>query len=75
MNECKYCRTDFLETECFYGGIRENAEITRGGWTIVSIGVDKNGRIAIMGEGDDYTDHYYPKFCPECGRKLKGGYL
>lgn len=70
MNKCKYCRTDIAENDEFYGGIRENIELTSGGWTNVKIGVDKNGRVAIMGCGDDYTDHYYPKFCPECGRRL-----
>lgn len=70
MKNCEYCRTDTIEKDDFNGGIRENVMLTSGGWTDVRIGVDRNGRIAIIGCGDDYTDHYYPKFCPECGRRL-----
>jgi len=25
----------------------------------------------MYGKGDDETDFYYPKYCPECGRRLK----
>ena len=45
-------------------------------YTYVAIGIacpnkeDKVNKIAIWGSGEDVTDYYYPKFCPECGRKL-----
>lgn len=32
---------------------------------------DKKG-IYILGSGECVVDYYYPKYCPECGRKLKG---
>lgn len=32
---------------------------------------DINGRLYLIGSGDDYTEWYYPKYCPECGRKLQ----
>ena len=29
--------------------------------------------IYILGEGECVCDYYYPKYCPECGRKLNRG--
>ena len=34
------------------------------------IGTDDVGP-AMWAAGDDYTESYHPKFCPECGRKLE----
>lgn len=46
-------------------------ELASGGWTSLYIGIDPNGRTIMRACGDDYTDNYYPKFCPECGRDLR----
>lgn len=44
--------------------------ISSGPWTWLRACKDKDNRLALYGVGDDYTELYYPKFCPECGRKL-----
>ena len=44
--------------------------IADGLWTSVMTGIDRNGFRFIFGYGDDYTERYYPRFCPECGRRL-----
>ena len=44
--------------------------ISSGPWTWLKACKDKDNRLALYGVGDDYTELYYPKFCPECGRKL-----
>lgn len=41
-----------------------------GPWTAVYACKDNDDRLAIYGTGDDTTDLYYPKICPECGIKL-----
>lgn len=32
---------------------------------------DKYNRLALYAVGDEDTGLYYPKFCPECGRRLE----
>lgn len=34
-------------------------------------GIDEDGRIFMVASGEDETCYYYPKFCPDCGKKLK----
>lgn len=46
-------------------------ELSSGGWTTLYIGVDRIGHTVLRACGEDCTDDYYPKFCPECGRKLE----
>lgn len=45
--------------------------LAEGPWTTLYACKDRDGRTALYGVGDDFTDLYYPKYCPECGRKLK----
>ena len=45
-------------------------DLVNGGWTAVRAGKDKENKVIIYGQGDGETDLYYPKYCPECGRKL-----
>ena len=66
---CEYCsrKPEFCGNE-FYQW--HNEEMIDGdNYTLIAIGVDRNGRLIIRacGEGEAY---YYPKFCPECGREL-----
>ena len=44
--------------------------ITNGYNTYLDVGIDENLRLYFKAIGDDETDKYYPKYCPECGRKL-----
>lgn len=38
-------------------------------WTGLRMGILRDGKIYIVATGDDRV-FYYPKYCPECGRKL-----
>ena len=46
------------------------SELAYGGWTSLFIGANASGQIIMCACGDDFTDDYHPKFCPECGREL-----
>lgn len=72
MNGCKYCsrKPEFEAWGDFFDHDNEE-QITPDGWTVLYIGVDRNGRLRITASGDDRAD-YYPKYCPECGRPLWG---
>lgn len=68
---CKYC--DRKPVYDPHGNYRdfENEEIIRcGDWSSLGMGVDEKGKIFIVAHGDGPT-YYYPKFCPECGEKMK----
>lgn len=76
MAKCKLCsmKPEFLLN--YYTGRKEYTgdwcnefEIARGPWTIMYGGVNRDGKIRLTASGDDRAD-YYPKFCPECGRRL-----
>lgn len=68
---CKYCSR---KPELFHDGSFdewENEEtIASGSWTSMSVGVDADGRMRLVAVGDGRAE-YYPKYCPECGRKLE----
>lgn len=60
---------------CGYGDnvIDDVKYLGYGAWNEIALdllfGVQHNGRYVIWATGDDNAE-YYPKFCPECGRKL-----
>jgi hypothetical protein len=37
----------------------------------LAAGPDRNGDFTIFIESGKDSSYYYPKFCPECGRKLR----
>lgn len=69
---CKYCsrKPEFDRSGQFYDWDNEE-EIARGPWTLMYAGVDENGDMTLVASGDGRAV-YYPKYCPECGRKLEG---
>lgn len=67
---CKFCEREYDNTYD-YGYIRNQTELVSGGWTTLYIGINSDNRIVMRACGDDYTDDYYPKYCPECGRGLR----
>lgn len=69
--ECKICglKPQFY-SDGTYSRYDSAIELTSGGWTNVFAAKDENNKVCIYGLGDDYTENYYPKYCPECGRKL-----
>ena len=78
MPDCKLCSMkpkytlDPYTGEKEYTGDWDNEYMLSGEhtWTSIYSGVDARGRIRITASGDDRAD-YYPKFCPECGRRLE----
>lgn len=70
---CKYCEQKYAPLNKGYGDDRykNQIELVNGGWTSLYIGVNSNNKIVMRACGDDYTNDYYPKYCPECGRKLR----
>ena len=43
-----------------------------GPWITLYIGKDGYDSCYILAQGDERTEPYYPKFCPECGRPVNG---
>lgn len=71
MSECKFCNmTLSIDKVWGYNKYENDIQLARGGWTVLYIGVDEFGKTCMRACGDDYTNDYYPKYCPECGRKL-----
>ena len=71
MIECKYCHQEPVLLDGDYYNHENQIVIATGPWTVLCIGVDKDGNTVMRACCDDYTDDYYPKYCPECGRKLR----
>lgn len=70
-NSCIYChRKPKFFPDGFFCVSDNEVILESGGWTALYMGVDRHGRVKITASGDDRVD-YYPKFCPECGRKLE----
>lgn len=58
---CKYCNPDEWYEECF-----EYKE-----WTGIKLINMMDNDVVIQASGSGFAS-YRPKYCPECGRKLKG---
>ena len=72
QKNCPFCHQKLkLSRQSFYSNSDNEMELASGGWTCLYIGLDPNGRTVMRACGDDYTNNYYPKFCPECGRDLQ----
>ena len=59
---------------CAYCNPREIGSkflVADGSYTALYLEIIDEDRIGMYGAGDDYTDYYFPKFCPECGRRLR----
>lgn len=73
MTDCKYCnqKPDFID---IYGTsvLISDIEIVRGEGSYASLlmGPDENSNLRMYASGENNSDDYCPKFCPECGRKL-----
>lgn len=58
-------------------GVVNNTEYLIGddGWTSLYAAKDKDNKLYIYASGETITSWYYPKYCPECGRKINDGEL
>lgn len=45
-------------------------ELSQGYFTQMIMWTDKAGRVVMSACGDEVSN-YFPKYCPECGRKLR----
>lgn len=60
---CEFCDINQCE--------EPERKVVDGMWAQLMADFDKSGRVFLYASGDDYSDPYYPKYCPECGRKLE----
>ena len=67
---CKFCHQELVLKDGCYYEFYNQILLASGGWTALYIGVNKTGETVMRASGEDLTDNYYPKYCPECGRKL-----
>lgn len=69
--ECKICSCKpYFYSDGMYSEYESGIDLAMGGWTSLRAGKDANNKIIMYGQGDGLTKLYYPKYCPECGRKL-----
>lgn len=68
---CWFCGVTYMAGEVYAAKRERRTEITASGWTSLIRGVDQNGMVFIIAEGEDDSDRYHPRFCPECGRQLR----
>ena len=54
-----------------YMGLESKVLLADGGSTTLHFGIDASRTFFIQAIGEDEGDRYYPKFCPECGRRLR----
>ena len=75
MKGCKYCNKELKYTTNAYGHtfLDTEEEIVggEGAWAVLYTGIDENRNLYMYAAGDNDSDLYYPKFCPECGHKLQ----
>lgn len=68
---CDFCERKVRLTKSGQYFHSTNGEIVAEGLYVdLSLGVDRNNNVCMWATGEDRTDYYYPKYCPECGRKL-----
>lgn len=69
---CRFChmRPNFDKFGAFTRA-NNHIELAAGGYSGLYIGPNEKGETVMYACGEDYSDYYYPKFCPECGRKLR----
>jgi len=69
---CKLCGIKpkfFLDTKEYCPAL-SHTTLADGVWSTLRFGAEKDGTLFISAVGEEETDHYYPKFCPEFGRQL-----
>lgn len=67
---CEFCDLRYDESGRFSWNREQHTTVVDGEWTAIERGVEWNGRLFLEGVSNGCTDRYYPKYCPECGRKL-----
>ena len=68
---CRFCSVSYIPGATYVADREQHEEVVAGCWTSLLRGVDERGRVFVVASGEDDSDRYYPKFCPECGRRLE----
>lgn len=50
---------------------KTNQIIEKGAYIVLKAGINEDSKLYFEAVGENYTDRYYPKYCPECGRNLQ----
>jgi len=67
---CSFCGICYAKSKQCDFKREHHEELVPGIWTSLRHGVDNYGQFFIFAKGEEESERYYPKFCPECGRKL-----
>lgn len=65
--KCKFCNRKIVTDEQGHYFSFLNEAYLRSG---ICVGVGENGKVYILSSDDLCADKYFPKYCPECGRRL-----
>ena len=70
--ECRICSCEpcFWCDNIEYSRFDSTICLAEGGYSQLRAGKDEDNKVVMFGCGNDYTEAYYPKYCPECGQKL-----
>ena len=70
---CKFCgiKPAFYLGDKEYASYESRMTVVDGGWVSLYFGAEEDGTLFMSAAGEGETDHYHPKFCPECGRQLR----
>lgn len=58
------------EKKCVFCQSGKHFVLTDGDYTALIVNCDSENRIFMYGSGDDATEKYYPRYCPNCGRRI-----
>ncbi len=70
-NGCEFCNQKPVFSQGKYREFESRIRLATGPWVRMYIGADENGRVVMRAYTDGSSGNYYPKYCPECGRKLQ----
>ena len=71
QNNLKKCICDIKISDVnkyYADAIDDFNPLTDGTWVRINLGIQHNGEYVLWTTGD--KARYYPKYCPECGRRL-----
>lgn len=69
MEKCPYCERKPKFGKYGYDQYNSETNLAEEPYTSLTIGVDESGKIYMDANGE-YFARYFPKYCPECGRRL-----
>lgn len=49
----------------------EKVDIASGRWCCLMASKTKENDLVLWAAADDYSDYFYPQYCPMCGTKVK----